>query len=59
MRTITPVSRIPARIPLIPARASQAETPKERYKQCESEQSSLGGIASCYRTFLQEKSDDK
>jgi hypothetical protein len=59
MRNITPVSRIPDGITLIPARAIQAETPKERYKDCESQQSSLGGIASCYRTFLQEKSEDK
>ncbi len=44
---------------LIPVPAIQAETPKERYKDCESEQTTLGGLASCYRTFLQEKAQDK
>ncbi len=55
MSRIRLVSRVPFVDPLLPAPAIQAETPKERYKTCEDEQTSLIGKAACYRTLVQEK----
>ncbi len=52
MRRIKRLSRVPFVDPSLPAPAIQAETPKERYKTCEDEQTSLTGKAACYRTFV-------
>jgi len=48
------IMRIPA-----PAQGLIAETPKERYIHCLSEQASWAGKKACFRDYIGELSEDK